>query len=45
VLFEEALSWITGTLITVFVKSRVFEQKSVAEQPAHNLGTENSVKN
>ena len=42
VLFEEALSWITGTLITAFVK--LFEQQSVAEQPAHNLGTENSVK-
>jgi hypothetical protein len=43
VLFEEALSWITGTLIIAFVK--LFEQQRVAEQPAHNLGTENSVKN
>jgi len=43
VLFEEALSWIAGTLITAFVK--LFEQQSVAEQPAPNLGTENSVKN
>jgi hypothetical protein len=31
------------TLITAFVK--LFEQKRVAEKPAHNLGTENSVKN
>jgi hypothetical protein len=42
VLFEEVLSWKTGTLITAFVK--VFEKQGVAEQPAHNLGTGNSVK-
>jgi hypothetical protein len=39
VLFEEARSQIPGTLITVSLK--LFEAHSVAEQPAHNLGTKN----